>query len=310
MKTTITNFLIVIGISITLNVLAAEGGGNGPGNGTGELASQLALKSLLSVNDGRSVEEKIYDLWLRAENSVPSNFERSRVWFGLNVENIGEETWWTLDRTTTKYDRKSKYQKVALQLEQIPAVMVGEIEVRPAQVFGQHFYTGNYDGNLNPRSHFAGTINPNGGSREYGNLAYPQLRYEGRPDLGKVSNSSELYSIKAVSFLPSGMLVKSTLYADTFPPTEYRQIDENTLVGVRKAVKTNVGFYCPETKSVFRKEKQIQKSTKYLLGIPYAVDEEVEVNVLDHYELAKDYGVPGVCEVHYLMKTKEIFLDR
>ncbi len=272
-------------------------GGNGAGNGTDAFAGSLAMKKLMDTRDGLSVEEKIYDLWVRAEGSIPNleDSQKEKIWVGLNVVNIGEKSYWGDRGYGTLMD---KYQKEVLVVRTLPALKAGNIELKPAQVFGQFSSTMNFTGDLDPRKGYYCTLESLKCARNF----FP---YENRPELGGSQEDSEI--IKPVEFLSTGALVKSTLKRDGFPPIEYRQIDANTLVGVRKIrATTKEEKPCPDAKEVYRKEKKTEKEYRYLFGLyglKYMVDVEKDVDVLDHWELANDYGVPGVCEVHYLFKT-------
>ncbi|MFL5814746.1 MAG: hypothetical protein ACJ763_14320 [Bdellovibrionia bacterium] len=276
----------------------ASKGGNGPGNGTDDYANSLALKKLMDNRDGLTIEEKLYDLWVRAEGSVLdiNNPDNLYTWFGLNVANLGDPT--PPDYSGTK-KAKSKYQKELLIFKSFPALMAGEFEIKPSQTFAYNLSTGNYNGDMNPRHTEMGNIGTN--IYLYGD-DYP---YEGREDVNK--NSSNWDTIKPVKVLDSGVLVSVTdNYRDKFAPVEYRQIDANTLVGVRK-VRTEPKDVkpCPDA-------REVKKTVKVMVGVkvdgffgPRTVQQESTHEVLDHWELAKDYGVPGICEIHYLFKTKD-----
>lgn len=283
--------LVLALMTLSLNAFAASGGGNGPGNGTGEVANELALKALLSTNDGLSVEEKIYDLWIKAENSVPANLTRTQLWVGLSVVNMGEIRYW--DRGNVGLGKLHKYQKFLLSLEQVPAVKIGDIVVQASKTYGTGTPIGNFDGDLDPRNTYMGPIDIN---------SFLPYSYENRPDLG--GQQDERYLKKVAKFLSSGLLVKS-LHRDQEenPPTEYRQINENMLVGLTKVTETSAGPRCRHSLEEYRYETKSYEVEDSFLGIPYKRMQEYQAKVIDKYKNAPDYGIPGVCNVQLLIKS-------
>lgn len=277
---------LLIGAALASPAFASKGG-NGPGNGTDDYANSLAIKKLADRHDGLSVEEKLYDMWVRAEGSVldVNNPKNVGTWFGLKVANIGELSYWHNDSSSQRpSDLKNKYQKLFLVLKNIPALKLGEIEIVPAKTFGFFQASGNFDGNMDPRNTVYGQIDPT--------FFTHSLPLDGRNDYTGSSTYDE--PIKPVESLNTGLSVHpfDLVYGRrTFSATvEYRQVDANSIVGVMKALPASVNQKpCPDANAVYRDVKVGTNDTR---------------KVFDHWELAKDYGVPGVCEIHYLFKSK------
>ena len=269
----------------------ANNGGFGAGNGTDSTVSPLALKTLMEEKSGLSLEEKIYNFWLRAQNSVPPlAMETGDEWFsGLSIDNLGEGQVWE-GPWGKSYGPKEKYQKLVLVFKKIQALKVDELEVKPSSVYGAFSKTGNFDSILDPGATVWGMMDPS-------NLDAPFL---GRPDLGH--GSSRARSIKPIAQIGTGVVVSSFESRPGFPPVEYRQLSKDILVGVRKMITSTEEYGpCPYAKKIHRMEKQ-KVSVPGRFGFKW--EKEVEVSVFDRWELDETYGVPGVCEVHYLVRTK------
>lgn len=283
------------GAGAALSISSSSYGGNGAGNGTDRAASELALKNLMTDN-GLSIEEKIYDLWVRSENSVP-NIQDSRLygrWFGLNVVNQGEKRHWVGAGLGGDYGIQEKHQKAILKIDTLPAIQMNSFVIKPQMTYGYAFGSGNFDGDMDPNNTFVGRV----GSSAY--LA--SFPYEGRMETSE--NAGHEGSIKQVTLSTSGMIVYPIENTWKIPPIEYRQLDEKTLVGVRKAQEGSTKIKpCPYARKVERKERQKVERTRSFLGFTYKTRVEEDVYVFDHWEMAPDYGVPGVCEVHYLIKA-------
>ncbi|NUM87641.1 MAG: hypothetical protein HUU37_00415 [Bdellovibrionales bacterium] len=293
--------LVLLILALSTPALAARSGGNGPGNGTDALAAEIAFKKLMDGRDGLSVEEKIYDLWVKAENSVPdiANDALMGRWFGLSVVNQGEAKCWPDPHgSTCGQGKKEKFRKGFLMLTALQALKMGDIEIKPRQVFGDFLDTGNFDGNMNPRDTYMGV--------EGQDFYWLKCASEGRSE-ARGDGDCLVRPIQAQS---SGLPVPDREYIrgafdrePSFHPTEYRQIGPDTIVGVRMA-KTDGSKPCPDSKPIYRKETREQEVTgRCLFGFRCTYVESYEADVVDHWENASDYRVPGVCEVHYLIKT-------
>jgi hypothetical protein len=282
---------VAISLLFTHAAIAAEGG-NGPGNGTDAAATPLAIKKVLSDKNGLSVEERIYDLWIKAENSIPNTLDGhlDGRWTGLTVNRLGTtEIRWGNENSST-YAVKSKYQKGMLTIKTLPALKYRELEIKPATSFAYFQPLDNFNGNMNPIYTYMGVID---GIR----LGWVTPYFEG---MGASADSEPM--AKPIKVLANGIAVQSLYKSGN--DFEYRQLDDQTLVGIRKIgdINTESKPACPHAEKVMRKQEFEETRTRHFLGVPYQEKYKYTRDVFDHWEVSNDFGVPNVCEVHLLVK--------
>lgn len=279
-------FTYLVGNILTLTLMASAS----------SLAASDPLAELMGSDDGRSVEEKIYQLWVEAEGKIPSLPEAMggdaiEKWVGLDVVNMGTKERWRIGNSSNDYGVADKHQKLVLTLAQVAALKIGNIEIKPAIPYGFVLRSDNFTGDLDPRNTFAGRI----GRDLYWNI--PQ--YEDRADRGTPNPS---YAVRKAKRTSSGLLVKDLESSPVLQPIEYRQLEDDVLVGVRKA--NTEGQPCLHSKAIETKEMREVEVDGSFFGIPTKTREMREVTTV-RWEDAPDYGVPGVCEVHYLLKAQD-----